>query len=110
MYAQHSIMGIEQNHQKHFATSVAISGMMYITAYDYFYAQNPLTAEQKARQAATTVTISVGVLKELYDYTVHKRLGTWNDAAREDMYKDMLSNILGTITVRVTIDLFTEEK
>ena len=101
-----STMGLPQDKQKHFATSVAINGMMYITAYDYYYAQNPLTAEHKAQMAAASITISVGVLKELYDYTVHKRMGTWNDITRKDMYEDMLANILGTITVTATIKLF----
>lgn len=105
LHAQ-STINLSQDNQKHFATSVALSGMLYITAYDYFYAQNPITAEQKAQTAAATITISVGVLKELYDYTIHKRLGTWNNNAREDMYQDLLFNILGTITVTATIKLF----
>lgn len=104
--AQYETFGISQDHQKHFATSAAIEGMLYITAYDYYYAQSPLTAHTKALKASTTITLSVGVLKELYDYTIHKRNGTWNNAAREDMYKDMLYNILGTMTVSVTIDIF----
>jgi hypothetical protein len=106
LYAQSEMFGIPQDKQKHFATSVAISGMLYITAYDYFYAQNPITAEQKAQVAAASITISVGVLKELYDYTIHKRLGTWNNDSRKDMYDDLLFNILGTITVTATIKLF----
>jgi hypothetical protein len=106
LYSQYEIMGIAQNHQKHFATSVALNGMFYITAYDYYYVQNPLTAEYKAQVAAATITISTGVLKELYDYTIHKRNGTWDDVSRGDMYTDLLANILGVITVTATINLF----
>jgi hypothetical protein len=104
--AQYETFGIPQDKQRHFATSVALEGMLYITAYDYYYTQSPLTAHTKALKASSTITLSAGVVKELYDYTIHKRNGTWNDKARTDMYEDMLYNILGVMTISVTIDIF----
>ena len=105
-FSQYEFLGIPQDKQKHFATSAALEGMIYITAYDYYYAKSPMTAHSKALIASTTLTISAGLAKELYDYTIHRRNGTWNDNSKSDMYGDILANILGTLSVSVTIDLF----
>lgn len=95
---------IPQDKQRHFAVSVAINSMVYITAYDYYYQKNPLTAHSKALTASNTISISLGVLKELYDYTLLKQQGLWTDKTRQDMYTDMLANIFGNITISVVID------
>jgi hypothetical protein len=105
-FSQYDFLGIPQDKQKHFAASAALEGMIYITAYDFYYAKSPMTAHSKALLASTSLTISAGLVKELYDYTIHKRNGTWNDNARSDMYTDILSDILGTLSVSVTIDIF----
>ena len=104
LYAQQ----IAQDKQRHFATSVAISSMSYISAYDYFYVKDPLTAERKARVAAAGIALSAGVVKEIYDFTLHRRANTWTDATRKDAYGDLLANLLAVATVNVTIRIFTK--
>jgi hypothetical protein len=98
---------IPQDKQRHFAVGVAVAGMVYITAWDYYHEQNPLTAHVKATKVTLITNITMSVLKELYDYQNAKRLNTWNDAMRVDSYGDMLATFLGGATVTLVISIGT---
>ena len=94
---------IPQDKQQHFAVGAAVAGVVYITAWDYYHQQNPLTAHSKATKVTLATNITMAVLKELYDYQKAKRLNTWNDAMRVDSYEDILATWLGGATVTLAI-------
>jgi uncharacterized protein YfiM (DUF2279 family) len=94
---------IPQDKQQHFAVGAAVAGVVYITAWDYYHQQNPLTAHAKATKVTLLSNITMAVLKELYDYQKAKRLNTWNKAMRIDSYEDILATWLGCATVTLAI-------
>ena len=102
-YSQTLDQSIPRDKQQHVAVGAAVAGMTYITAYDYYYLQNPLTAHSKATKVTLTVNISMALLKELYDYQRAKMQNTWNDAMRKDSYEDILATWLGGAGVTLII-------
>ena len=105
---QYEVMGIPQDKQRHFAIGACVAGMTYTVAYDYYHAQNPVTAHAKATKATMGVNISMALLKELYDYGKAKQLNTWNDSMRKDSLEDILATVLGgsivTVVIRLGVD------
>ena len=102
-FGQSLTQNIPQDKQKHFAIGVAVAGTVYITAWDYYHQKNPLKAHVKATKVTLITNISMGVLKELYDYQRAKKLNTWNDVMRVDSYGDILTTLLGGATVTLVI-------
>ena len=103
VYGQTFPDNIPQDKQQHFAVGAAVAGIVYITAWDYYHQQNPLTAHAKATKVTLATNITMAVLKELYDYQQAKMFHTWNDAMRKDSYEDILATWLGGATVTVAI-------
>lgn len=96
---------IPRDKQQHFAVGAAVAGMTYITAYDYYYAQNPLTAHSKATKVTLGINITMAVLKELYDYERAKMSNTWNNNMINESLEDILATWLGGVSVTVVIRL-----
>lgn len=99
----YTIMGIPQDKQQHFAVGAAVAGMTYITAYDYYYQQNPLTAHSKATKVTLGINITMAVLKELYDYQKLKMSNQWQPNMINESLEDILATWLGGMSVTVTI-------
>lgn len=105
---KYEFMGLPQDKQRHFAIGACVAGMTYTVAYDYYHAQNPLTAHQKATKATLGINISMALLKELYDYGKAKQLNTWNDTMRKDSLEDILATFLGGASVTLIIRIGAE--
>ena len=96
---------IPRDKQQHFAVGLAVAGMTYISAYDYYHQKNPKTAHSKATKVTMGVNIAMALAKEIYDNTSAKLNHTWTPNIIHDSYGDILATVLGGASLTLIIRL-----
>ena len=95
--------------QMHFVAGSLIGSVCYTKGFDLLKQNNVKNPYMKAVGISFGTSLLVAGCKEYLDYKKHCNNGTWNYVAKNDRDGDIMTTILGAVSVSIVIDIFNNK-
>jgi hypothetical protein len=100
---------INPDKQMHIAAGAMIGTICYTKGFELLKQNNVKNPYMKAVGISFGTSLAVAATKEYLDYKKHKQNNTWNYIAKNDRDGDIVSTVLGAVSISIVIDLFNKK-